>query len=404
MYRTGQGRYLYKINSETGELLWKHSISEYTGIENSVSRTTPAITDDSIIIGNQNGGHLIAVDKHTGARKWVTQLDPHVAAIITQSPVVYGDRVFVGVSSSEEGLAVNPNYPCCSFRGSMLVLDKDCGKILWKTFTVPEGYSDGAVWSSTAVIDTKRNLVYVTTGNNYDVPDEVKECIRLKGLESADKCMAEDNYIDAFIVFDMDTGEIKWTRRVQRYDAWTVACIIQVPWCPDPAGPDYDFGVGPNLFSVTIDGKEQDVIGAGQKSGVYWALNPDNGEILWSTLVGPGGTLGGIEWGTAVDGERIYAAVANTNRIPHELISGEVTTGGSWSALDPATGEILWQTADPLENLLTGPLSVANGVVSGAMDPEGHMYALDAETGEILWSCMSGGSVNLALSIVDGTL
>jgi polyvinyl alcohol dehydrogenase (cytochrome) len=65
--------YLYKINSETGELIWKHSISEYAGIENWVSRTTPAITDDSIIIGDQNGGHLIAVDKHTGDRKWVTQ-------------------------------------------------------------------------------------------------------------------------------------------------------------------------------------------------------------------------------------------------------------------------------------------------------------------------------------------
>ena len=108
------------------------SNSEYTGIENSVSRTTPAITDDSIIIGDQNGGHLIAVDKHTGARKWVTQLDLHVGAIITQSPVVYGDRVFVGVSSSEEDLAVNPNYPCCSFRGSMLVLDKDCEKYYGK--------------------------------------------------------------------------------------------------------------------------------------------------------------------------------------------------------------------------------------------------------------------------------
>jgi polyvinyl alcohol dehydrogenase (cytochrome) len=173
----------------------------------------------------------------------------------------------------------------------------------------------------------------------------------------------------------------------------------------DLAGPDYDFGAGPNLFSVTIDGKRQDVIGAGQKSGVYWALNPDNGEILWNTLVGPGGTLGGIEWGTAVDGERIYAAVANTNQIPHELISGEVTTGGSWSALDPDTGEILRQTADPLKNLLTGPLSVANGVVyGGSMDPEGHMYALNAETGKILWSYKSGGSVNSAPSIVDGSL
>jgi len=38
------------------------------------------------------------------------------------------------------------------------------------------------------------------------------------------------------------------------------------------------------------------IVGLGQKSGIYWALNPDNGNIVWSTPVGPGSSLGGIEW------------------------------------------------------------------------------------------------------------
>ena len=53
------------------------------------------------------------------------------------------------------------------------------------------------------------------------------------------------------------------------------------------------------------------IVGFGQKSGIYWALNPDNGNIVWSTPVGPGGSLGGIEWGTATDGKRIYVAISN---------------------------------------------------------------------------------------------
>ena len=88
-------------------------------------------------------------------------------------------------------------------------------------------------------------------------------------------------------------------------------------------------------------------------------------------LVGPGGTLGGIEWGTAVDGERIYAAVANTNHIPHELTSGEVTTGGSWSALDPATGEIPLANSGPTRKSPYRPTfrSKRCCVLEGSIDP-----------------------------------
>jgi polyvinyl alcohol dehydrogenase (cytochrome) len=73
------------------------------------------------------------------------------------------------------------------------------------------------------------------------------------------------------------------------------------------------------------------------------------------------------------------------------------------SALDPATGKILWQTAEPTGSWAFGPVSVANGVVyAGAMDPNGYMRALDAATGRILWSFASSGSVAGGPAIADG--
>ena len=69
---------------------------------------------------------------------WVTQVDTNKAAVITGSPVVVGNMVIVGVSSSEEGLADTPGYVCCTFRGSLVALNVNTGAILWKTYTVPD--------------------------------------------------------------------------------------------------------------------------------------------------------------------------------------------------------------------------------------------------------------------------
>jgi polyvinyl alcohol dehydrogenase (cytochrome) len=147
------------------------------------------------------------------------------------------------------------------------------------------------------------------------------------------------------------------------------------------------------------------IVGFGQKSGIYWALNPDNGNIVWSTPVGPGSSLGGIEWGTASDGHRIYVAIGNRNHLPYTLVpSGLRITWGSWSALDVATGNILWQTADPTAGATdTGSVSVANGIMYAGSN-SGQMYALDTRTGQILWNFASGGSVIDGPSIVDGVL
>jgi polyvinyl alcohol dehydrogenase (cytochrome) len=86
--------------------------------------------------------------------------------------------------------------------------------------------------------------------------------------------------------------------------------------------------------------------------------------------------------------------------------AGQTDTAGSWAALDPATGKILWQTPDPNGSSDTAPVSVANGVVYGGSDSTAgtSMYGLDAATGAILWSFNSGGSVTGGAAIVAGSV
>ena len=137
-----------------------------------------------------------------------------------------------------------------------------------------------------------------------------------------------------------------------------------------------------------------------------------------------------MEWGTAFDGHRIYASITNQHHIPYELtengvISSTTATGGSWAALDPETGKILWQKADPGQVTLTtgalrgtfgswalAPVTSANGIVyaSSMAYPTSivpiayQMFALDAKTGQILWKNAVGTSVNSGPAVVDGSV
>src|SRR5262249_53892114 len=142
-------------------------------------------------------------------------------------------------------------------------------------------------------------------------------------------------------------------------DFWNVACFVP-PFtnCPSPTGPDFDFGSAPNEITYQSATGPKTIIGAGQKSGIYYALDPGTGLLLWKTQVGRGSALGGMEWGSASDGKRIYVAIANFYGIPYAA-----GNAGSFAALDPATGAILWRRADPNGAVDLGPLTVANGVL-----------------------------------------
>jgi polyvinyl alcohol dehydrogenase (cytochrome) len=460
------GGWIYALDKNTGSLRWEKSIYEYSGSRtNIVSRSSPAIFEDSIIFGDtfnastvvnvlgDSKASIYSVNRLTGELLWKTVVEEHDAAQITQSPTIHNGVVYVGVSSGEIYLpaALGPLYKCCSFRGSMLALDAETGKILWKTYTVPEvdkqheSFSGASVWGSSPVIDDDRGLVYVATGNNYNAPKAFKECLKDAREDSVKQnaCHQEhdvpDNYFDAVLALDLQTGAVKWAKKVMGYDAWNFACNANIGplpnpisiACPRPAGGDDDFAQAPMLIkNANIGGVSKDILVAGQKTGVFWAFDPDNnGEIIWTSKVGPDGIIGGHEFGSATDGKRIYVQITNLEHTSFELTAGkrqgEKTNGGIWAALDISTGKILWQT--PVPNaalsltgtishpkfgkglglgffaLAQGPLSVANDIVyAGSLD--GNMYAMDAATGDILWSHHTDGSINSAPSIVDGSL
>ena len=413
---------LFAIDRNTGALLWSHQIADYTGVPGDYARTTPAIAGNKLIFGDQGGklgagAKVMAVNKQTGKLLWITQVEDRPFGMVTQSAVVAGNTVYVGVASFEEVIAaLDPTYPCCVERGSVLALNVKTGQILWKTYMVPEGYSGGAVWGSTPVVDQSRGSLFISTGNNYSMPEQVQQCVadHMGDPGAVQACISPEDHFDSVVALNLNTGAVKWATRALPFDAWNVACIppFDPSNCPQPAGPDYDFGQGPALFTVNTSSGKQDLLGAGQKSGQYWTFNPDTGAVVWMTQVGPGGVTGGLQWGSATDSNRIYVADANSAAKPWTLVQngqavGPTVTSGFWSALDAATGQIIWQTPDPAGGQTQDPgaVSAANGVVYAcSADPLGHMYAMNAATGGILWSFTSGGACNAGAAISNGTV
>lgn len=443
LYFPDSAGFLYKVNRSTGAIVWKNPVSQYTGIAGDFARATPAVTGDALILGNQSGkfvaafgqpapqaARVFAVNKHTGAPIWSTQVDQTPMSFVTHSAIVAKGLALVGIASNEELVAAfvpKENWQW-QFRGSVVALDVATGAIRWQTFTVPQGYHGGAVWGSTGAVDLARNQAYMATGNNYMLPDSVLACLNAGGSPAA--CMDPANHIDSIIALDLTTGVVKWAGRGLPFDAWNVACGLNTPgfvvgpWfpgvfanCPNgnpgTAGPDWDFAQGPMLFSDTGNDADIGLVGAGQKSGMFWAFRAKDGKPVWSRQVAPGGVTGGLQWGSATDGQRIFVAAANSGpstngggvgALPWTLKDGSTTTSGGWAALDAKSGNVLWTTKDPQGSRAEAAVSGANGVVFGCnlAAGAGTMYALDAKNGKVLWSYDSGAPCNAGPSIADG--
>ncbi|KAL0350914.1 UNVERIFIED_CONTAM: Polyvinylalcohol dehydrogenase [Sesamum radiatum] len=394
---------------------------------------TPAICDGVVYFPSWNG-FIYAVKTADGSLVWrknvqeLTGLNPPTymdeAARQASSCCYYHVRdqyfssrraLYIGVSSVEEGSSFEN---CCTFRGSFVKLDIETGAILWQTFMIPDnhgqlgGYAGAAVWGSSPSVDARRKHVYIATGNLYSVPQSVEECQKRQNNQTVpthpDECIGPDIHFDSMLALDLNSGEIKWNRQLGGYDVWFVACSnFSTPNsnCPPGPSPDADFGEAPMMLSINANGTKLDIVVAVQKSGFAWALDRNNGDLVWSTEAGPGGAAGGGTWGAATDKRRVYTAIANGNRQNVTLVpSNNVTAGGFWVAMDAHTGRILWSTATP-NNSVSNPVTIANGVLfAGSIYRTGPVYAINGKTGEILWSYDTGGSVYGGLSVSEGCI
>src|SRR5712691_3885034 len=322
VYVPDYGGRLWAVAADSGRVLWSRPVSGYTGVPGDVSRVSPAVYGGDVILGDgwilspaRSGAKVFAVNRRTGALDWVTQVDTDPAAVITSAPTIWHGVAYLGISSKGEA------GPPDTFRGAVIALDAATGRLLWKAYTVPSNngggdsnlpgyYSGNAVWEATPAVDPRRGLLYVDTGNNYSVPAGVCTTPQQAGCTSP----AADDYVDSILALRLSDGTVAWADHTLNGDLWTR---------PQPTGPDYDFGAGPNLFTTwdPVTGHARQLLGAGQKSGVYWAVDPGTGKVAWQTIVGPAGNSvrTGIEYGTATDGRRIYVAVGNLARTPYTL-------------------------------------------------------------------------------------
>jgi polyvinyl alcohol dehydrogenase (cytochrome) len=387
VYVGSQGAKVYSLSAATGCIHWWFATAAPVRSAVSVGRIETesgprfaAFFGDSIAV-------VYAVDASTGALLWKTKVEDHLAARITGSPAFYHGRLYVPVASIEEGSAIQAKYECCSFRGSVVALDGATGKQIWKSYTIAEparptknnksgtqlwGPSGAPIWTA-PTIDTKRNVLYVTTGDNYSDPPTATS--------------------DAFLAMDLDTGKIVWSRQTTSNDAYTVACRLpDTTNCPDSNGPDFDFGSSPIL--VTLPNGRRALI-AGQKSGIVHAIDPDrNGQILWQTRIGKGGIHGGIQWGSAADQSSVYVALSDAGIITIPSTVGTEANpqaGGGMFALSLGKGERIWSSPPPVcgERKRCSPaqsaaVSAIPGVAfSGSVD--GHLRAYSAKDGTIIW-------------------
>jgi polyvinyl alcohol dehydrogenase (cytochrome) len=367
---------VYSLDAKSGCVYWSYQAE--AGIRSAVNIGRNSQGKLTAYFGDQSA-NVYAMDAETGKVLWKTKVDEYWRSAITAAPALYAGRLYVPVSSREESQVGDPKYPCCKFRGSVVSVDAATGKVLWRTYTITEeahaleknsagtqlwGPSGVPIWNSPTV-DVRRNVVYSGTGNNYSVPATPMS--------------------DAIVAFDMSTGAIRWVSQVIENDIWNSSCARPnhpAVTCPEADAPDADFSSSPILADLK-NGRQ--VIIAAAKSGVIYALDPDNkGKIIWQQRTGKATTSGGVMWGSAIDGEKIYAA--NNYFDPKDP-----GATGNVAAFDLNSGEKIW-SAKPLscENRKAckpshaAAVTAIPGVVfSGTMD--GRLRAFSAEDGKTIW-------------------
>lgn len=362
MVYVASGMTMNAFVAATGEHVWEFDAG--TGCtdcdfltERNEILSSPAVFEGTLYFGmdiNDFGdgkGGFYAVDASAGTLRWY--FDVVTGGVCTPDA---GDEIrhFDGYHSEEElGLP-------SGFFASRSGCDFD-----------RTGVACGNVWSS-AAIDPERRLLYTTSSNcdtDYDPATRKPE-------------PPMPPYDEAIFALDVDTGQPAWRWRAYEVD-----------------NEDLAIGAVPNLFSVEIGGVRRDVVGYGQKDGVYYLLDRDGvneltGEVepYWKTKVVPGGDIGGIIASAAVLDDRVFFTTA----IGEDL--SQPQRPAAW-ALQANDGAPVWNAPEAL------PSYAPTGAIPGVMltgSIGGAVVLYDADTGEVLNQLPVGGPASSPAVVVDG--
>ena len=342
------------LNADSGSVIWTQSGT----IEESIGTSASPTYDNGVLyIDNGVYGYIYALDAKDGKVIWKTQVETHPQFAGYSTPIVYGDRLYVGISSNEEvGTMAN-----ATFKGSVVALDKKKGKVIWQTHTAGDGENGCAVWSTVA-LDPAQGTLFATTGNNYT---------EVAGPGS-----------DSIFALDMKTGDVKWHVQATMGDVYTIA---------NPKSGDTDFGANPVVF----DYKKKHYVAAGQKSGNLFVFDRDTSEQIAMRPFGNGSTfIGGIFQALAWDGEYLYTVNNRTTSTGPGSEDSNMDSPSDQStsvlfALDPLTLDIIWERQLPA--WVWSPMTLVNGM--GFAGAERTLEAFDTSDGTKLYEYKTDGTI-----------
>ena len=390
-YPAGQLGYVVALDTKTGCVKW--ATPTPSGPRNSLAYGRLGKDGPMGLVGGGGDGNLVALDARTGKLVWKADPRHDKSVPLSGSAIFAGDRLIVPISAIDVANAMRPTFECCKGHGAVAAVDPASGKVLWTWHTMEQakplgrkssqgidlyGPSGAPIWSSPSV-DLKRGVVYTATGENTSPP--------------------ATGTSDSLVALDLATGKQKWVFQALANDVWNMSC----PQGPPPPGAtlkpncffggegsvmrDHDFGGGPLIWR----GGGRELILGGQKSGDVWAVDVASGKQVWHHQFGKGTALGGIHWGIATDGVRVFAPIADPG------VPAPLGAAGLY-AIDIASGKVAWswKASADCENgrkarvsscaerfgISAPPLVVDGTVIAGGLD--GRVYVFDAVSGKLL--------------------
>jgi polyvinyl alcohol dehydrogenase (cytochrome) len=361
---------VYSIDAKSGCFYWAFAAdaSVRTGI--TIGRA-PRADGGALLYFGDVKANVYAIDARSGTLVWKQKIDDHPFARVTGTPALAAGRLYVPVSGLGEEVNVNnPNYECCTFRGSVVSMEASSGAIQWKTYTIPQtptptyktdrgfqhyGPAGASIWSA-ATIDLARGALYVGTGNGFSQPAAPET--------------------DAVLAFSLKDGRLLWKNQLTADDA-------------AGPGPGADVDIGAPLILRKLPGGKS-VLVVGQKSSDVFGLDPDRqGAQLWKVKLSKGGMMGGVEWGMAADDRVVYVPISDFPTPPPGPVRPEA---GLLAALDLQTGAQMWVqkatascpsgTADCYPAKVAAITVTADAVFSGSMD--GYLRAYSTKDGRLM--------------------
>ncbi len=364
---------LTKDNVSRLELAWVFALPDVAD-----ARSQPVVTEDTIFVAAISGT-IFALDRETGCIKWESETGATLRTSMSIGAAGEQTALFVGdmggtvyatnahtgeplwqqkVALTSANTTTGTPVPYSDERGDRLFVPLSAFGVVLATNPKYECCkSHGAVLALDA---TTGEILWTTHMTKEAVPTYVSsEGVQQWGpsgvpVWTTPTIDPERNQLyvgtgentsspatqlsDSIVALDLTTGAIRWSFQGTRQDAWNMSCGRGGgPNCPEENGPDFDFGAAAVLATAS-SGRE--IVVAGQKSGEVHALDPDTGEVIWQNKLSDGSPLGGVHWGLTVSGDRVFVPIAD----PPFPRPGYTPRPGVY-ALELGTGELVWSHA-----------------------------------------------------------